>query len=137
MAGGGATSVMRAVTAHLVALEPSGASRKKPTRTTIYLHQEHKRSRAQPHLRFSHAGDRLLRSTAVRSPSTPRSTKKTSFEAVTSGEVNSIEGANGFDVAILSNGPGEVSSWVRPVVKALERTCEEQGVADLIRISVS
>ncbi len=37
-----------------------------------------------------------------------------------------------FDVIILSNGPGEVSTWVRPVVKAIRQSCGYQG----LRISV-
>ena len=38
------------------------------------------------------------------------------------------------DIVILSNGPGEVTTWVRPVVKALRQ--EFGGEGDRIRISV-
>ncbi|PSB12276.1 lipid-A-disaccharide synthase [Pleurocapsa sp. CCALA 161] len=37
------------------------------------------------------------------------------------------------DIVILSNAPGEVTTWVRPVVKALERVFEDRAI---IRISV-
>ncbi|GBG81305.1 hypothetical protein CBR_g31981 [Chara braunii] len=39
-----------------------------------------------------------------------------------------------FDVVILSNGPGEVAAWVRPVVRALRRRFGEDQAA--LRISV-
>ena len=38
------------------------------------------------------------------------------------------------DIVILSNGPGEVATWVRPVVKCLSEVLGEQG--DRVRISV-
>ena len=38
------------------------------------------------------------------------------------------------DIVILSNGPGEVATWVRPVVKCLSEVLGEQS--DRIRISV-
>ena len=37
------------------------------------------------------------------------------------------------DILILSNGPGEVTTWVRPVVRALR---QHLGAASLVRISV-
>jgi len=39
-----------------------------------------------------------------------------------------------FDILILSNGPGEVTTWVRPVVKALRQNLGEDR--DFMRISV-
>jgi hypothetical protein len=38
------------------------------------------------------------------------------------------------DIVILTNGPGEVATWVRPVVAQLRRTAED-GAIDM-RISV-
>ncbi|BAZ30446.1 hypothetical protein NIES4074_29060 [Cylindrospermum sp. NIES-4074] len=41
---------------------------------------------------------------------------------------------NNFDILILSNGPGEVTTWVRPVVKALRQQLGEDRA--VVRISV-
>jgi hypothetical protein len=44
-----------------------------------------------------------------------------------------------FDIVILTNGPGEVATWVKPVVQALKNRCQTASSADLathIRISV-
>jgi lipid A disaccharide synthetase len=42
--------------------------------------------------------------------------------------------ANSFDVLILSNGPGEITTWVRPVVRSLRQRCGQDR--DRLRISV-
>ncbi len=39
-----------------------------------------------------------------------------------------------FDILILSNGPGEVTTWVRPVVKALRQKLGDDR--SVVRISV-
>jgi hypothetical protein len=41
-----------------------------------------------------------------------------------------------FDLVILSNGPGEVLTWVRPVVTTIHQQLERSGQRDQIRISV-
>ncbi len=44
-----------------------------------------------------------------------------------------------FDIVILTNGPGEVATWVKPVVQALQNRCKQASSADAaadIRISV-
>ena len=137
MASGGVAFIKGTAASHLAVLEQCSARRQVSTQDTGYLLKGYTSVRPQQHLQCSHAGDPLLRSTAGRRPTNTCLTKKGSFEAVASDEKNSIEEGEGYDVAILSNGPGEVSSWVRPVVTALKRTCEEQGFADRIRISVS
>ena len=39
------------------------------------------------------------------------------------------------DIVILTNGPGEVATWVKPVVATLRQSSKEQGID--MRISVS
>jgi hypothetical protein len=41
-----------------------------------------------------------------------------------------------FDLVILSNGPGEVLTWVRPVVAAIHQQLEQSGQRSHLRISV-
>lgn len=42
--------------------------------------------------------------------------------------------AEAVDVVILTNGPGEVATWVKPVVARLRRTAQDNAVD--MRISV-
>ncbi len=56
--------------------------------------------------------------------------------------INNQPSTNDFDILILSNGPGEITTWVRPVVKALrqklgwERFSEAKDIGTHLRISV-
>ncbi len=42
-----------------------------------------------------------------------------------------------FDILILSNGPGELTTWVRPVVKALRKKLEKSNVCARISVVLS